>query len=81
VKTDKYCIKCLSSETLSIKYYTRAGKEPRYYCNQCRTEERLRNKPKSRKKTNELPFEERWKLMAKESQERLLKRAVKITRV
>ena len=80
MKTDKYCIKCLSSETLSIKYYTRAGKEPRYWCNQCRVEERLRNTPKKRKK-DELPFEERWKLMAKESHERLLKRAVKITRV
>jgi hypothetical protein len=76
---DRYCVKCTSTQNLSIKYYTRVSKEPRYYCNQCRTEERLRNTPKKRKK-DELPFEERWKLMAKESYERLSKRAVKITR-
>jgi len=78
---ERYCVRCTSTDNLSVKYYTKGTKEPRYYCNQCRTEERLRIKPKSRKKTEELPFEERWKLMAKESYERLSKRAVKITRV
>jgi hypothetical protein len=78
---EKYCVKCTSTDRLSVKYYTRVSKEPRYYCNQCRIEERLKNAPKKSKKIDELPFEERWKLMAKESHERLLKRAVKIMRV
>jgi transposase-like protein len=72
---NKQCIKCSSTEKLSIKYRTKIGREPRYICTKCRMDYWNAHKPEYRQSYTDLN-DELWQQMFKESYDRLSKRAI-----